>query len=80
MVAHSTPKAGVEWGTQGLGCRCRDDGSFLSRLASASGLLGMTKGGVAHPCGVVADGCVDRMRTIQRRVLWPSLRRDGNIR
>jgi hypothetical protein len=42
MVAHSTPKAGVEWGTQSLGCRCREDGSFLSRLASASGLLEMT--------------------------------------
>jgi hypothetical protein len=43
MVAHSTPKAGVEWGTQSLGCRCREDGSFLSRLASTSGLL-MNKG------------------------------------
>ena len=42
MVAHSTPKAGVEWGTQSLGCRCREDWSFLSRLASASGLLEMT--------------------------------------
>jgi hypothetical protein len=60
MVAHSTPKTGVEWGTHNLGCRCREDGSFLSRLASASGLLGMTKGGVALPCSVVADGCVDR--------------------
>jgi hypothetical protein len=44
MVAHSTPEAGVEWGTQSLGCRCREEGSFFSQLAFASGLLGMTKG------------------------------------
>jgi hypothetical protein len=41
MVAHSTPKTGVEWGTQSLGCLCRER-SLLSRLASASGVLEMT--------------------------------------
>jgi formylmethanofuran dehydrogenase subunit E len=37
LVAHSTPKAGVEWGTQSLGCRCREDeeirGSAVKRSA-----------------------------------------------
>jgi hypothetical protein len=35
MVAHSTPKAGVERGTQSLGYG-REAGSLLSQLATAS--------------------------------------------
>jgi hypothetical protein len=34
MVAHSTPRAGVEWGTQKLGCRTEGT-SLLSQLATA---------------------------------------------
>jgi hypothetical protein len=35
MVAHSTPKAGVEWGTQSLG-RGTEGRALLSQLATAS--------------------------------------------
>jgi hypothetical protein len=41
MVAHSTPKTGVEWGTQSLGCGT-EGRSLLSQLATDSQLIEMT--------------------------------------
>jgi hypothetical protein len=79
MVAHSTPKAGVEWGPPRALVVAQKVGHYYPNSQPRVRLLGMTKGGVALPCGVVVDGCVERLRTIHQRVVWPSLRR-GTIR
>jgi hypothetical protein len=57
MFAHSTPKTGVEWGTQSLGC-------LWSEIADPSASLGITKGGVALSPATFWDLLIDSTKAI----------------